>query len=407
MMPEATRGSKRPARRRGFGRIRRLTPSGRYQAAYIGPDLVLHKCSITFENKMDAEAWLAAEYRIIERDEWTPPKARAKGRYEPGTSLAEFAPGWLASHKRRDGGPLKERTREHYQSLLDLRILPHLGDLPLRAVTEERVSLWLDSELPQNTPVANAHAYALLSEVLKAAATKDSAIKPPVVAGAAKAKTRHRAEPATLEELAVVVANMPERHRLAIELMAWCALRFGEVSELRRKDIVLGGDNPRIRVRRGVVLVGGERKVTSPKSDAGERDVTIPPHLIPAFKQHMDAFALPGPEGLLFPAQHGGHLALTSLQGKPSRRRRIKGRLVNESASGFCRAREAAGRPDLHLHDLRHTGAVLAAQVGATLPELMERLGHSTPAAAMRYQHVARGRARAVADALSVMAVGK
>ena len=36
-------------------------------------------------------------------------------------------------------------------------------------------------------------------------------------------------------------------------------------------------------------------------------------------------------------------------------------------------AREAAGRPDLRIHDLRHTGAVLAAQTGATLAELMVR----------------------------------
>ena len=46
----------------------------------------------------------------------------------------------------------------------------------------------------------------------------------------------------------------------------------------------------------------------------------------------------------------------------------------------FYPAREAAGRPDLRFHDLRHTGAVLAAQTGATLAELMGRLGHSTPA---------------------------
>ena len=81
--------------------------------------------------------------------------------------------------------------------------------------------------------------------------------------------------------------------------------------------------------------------------------------------------------------------------------------MTNESASGFIRARETAGRPDLHIHDLRHTGAVLAAQVRATLPELMERLGHSTPGAAMRYQHVARGRAKEVAEGLSAMAAAK
>lgn len=67
-------------------------------------------------------------------------------------------------------------------------------------------------------------------------------------------------------------------------------------------------------------------------------------------------------------------------------------------------ARKAAGRPDLRPHDLRHTGVVLAAQTGATLAELMARLGHSTPAAAMRYQHAAADRDRLIADALSQLA---
>ncbi len=69
----------------------------------------------------------------------------------------------------------------------------------------------------------------------------------------------------------------------------------------------------------------------------------------------------------------------------------------------FYRAREAAGRPDLRWHDLRHTGAVLAAQTGATLAELMARLGHSTPGAALRYQHAAQGRDMEIAKALSAM----
>jgi hypothetical protein len=50
--------------------------------------------------------------------------------------------------------------------------------------------------------------------------------------------------------------------------------------------------------------------------------------------------------------------------------------------------------------------AVLAALTGATLAELMSRLGHSTPAAAMRYQHAAQGRDQAIAEALSRIALG-
>ena len=70
----------------------------------------------------------------------------------------------------------------------------------------------------------------------------------------------------------------------------------------------------------------------------------------------------------------------------------------------WYKARQAAGCPDLRWHDLRHSGAVLAAATGASLAELMERLGHSTPAAAMRYQHAARGRGREIAALLSKLA---
>jgi integrase len=69
----------------------------------------------------------------------------------------------------------------------------------------------------------------------------------------------------------------------------------------------------------------------------------------------------------------------------------------------FYTARDEAKRGDLRWHDLRHSGAVLAAATGATLAELMARLGHSTPAAAMRYQHAAQGRDRQIAKLLSKM----
>ena len=70
----------------------------------------------------------------------------------------------------------------------------------------------------------------------------------------------------------------------------------------------------------------------------------------------------------------------------------------------FYPARKAAGRDDLRFHDLRHTGAVLAAQTGATLAELMGRLGHSTSQAAMRYQHAAADRDAVIAGRLSALA---
>jgi integrase len=64
-------------------------------------------------------------------------------------------------------------------------------------------------------------------------------------------------------------------------------------------------------------------------------------------------------------------------------------------------ALQAAGLPLIHFHDLRHTGNNLAADAGAGLRELMERMGHSTTRAALTYLHASDERQRAIAEALS------
>jgi integrase len=55
---------------------------------------------------------------------------------------------------------------------------------------------------------------------------------------------------------------------------------------------------------------------------------------------------------------------------------------------------------DTRLHDLRHLAGTLTAQAGATLKETMDRLGHTTPNAALRYQHVAAERAVQIASGI-------
>lgn len=362
--------------KRSFGQLRRL-PSGRWQAGYTGPDAHVHRAATTFTAKIDAEGWLAAERRLIESGEWVSPITRKAHRSTRGLTLESYANRWL------DDRALKPRTTAHYRALLDHQILPDLGSLTLAALTPTVVRQW-HAGLGNRTPTLRAHAYALLRTIL-GTATDDELIKvnPCHVRGAATARRAKTIRPATLDELATLVEALPDKYRLLVLLASWCALRFGELAELRRSDLDV--KNGIIRVRRGVARMGGVTIVGTPKSLAGVRDVVIPPHLLPLLKAHLRDYA-PGRDDLLFPGAHGGHLSPSTLQ-KP-----------------FERARAAAGRPDLRVHDLRHTGAVLAAATGATLAELMARLGHSTPSAAMKYQHAARDRDRVIAEALSRMA---
>ena len=362
--------------KRSFGQITRL-PSRRFRARYTGPDGALHNAPVTFDAREDAEAWLARERRAISEDRWTPP---TKLSDQPrALTFGAYAERWLT---RRD---LKPRTLAHYHSLLDRQILPTFADVPLKAITSEAVRDW-HSDLDRRKPTLRAHAYGLLRSIL-ATAVEDEKIwaNPAHIRAAGTTKRARQVKPATLDELEAIAAALPPKYRPMLLLSAWCALRFGEVTELRRRDLDLY--NATIHVRRAVVHVAGSPAIVgSPKSDAGTRDVAIPPHLIPVLKEHLQRMPVRGRDALLFPAADGtSHLA-------PSTLYRV-----------FYPARKAAGRPDLRWHDLRHTGAVLAAQTGATLAELMGRLGHSTPQAALRYQHAAKGRDAEIAAALSKM----
>lgn len=354
----------------GFGNVRKL-PSGRFQARYTGPDGRSHKAPFTFDTKGDAQAWLSTTRADIVRDNWTPAGPRRRG----SLTFGQYAEGWLTART------LEARTRQHYRSLLDRLILPTFKEMPLKHISADVMRQWY-ATTALDRPTLRSHAYGLVRTIL-GQAVRDELIgtNPCHVRGAGNTKRVKKVKPATLPELETIVANMPERYRLMALLASWCALRFGELAELRRDDV-----NTRVgilHIRRAVVRAGGETIVKKPKPDAGIRDVAIPPHLLPLVREHLLRHAEPGKGGLMFPAKGGGHLA-------PSTLYRV-----------YYPAREAAGRPDLRWHDLRHTGAVLAASTGATLAELMGRLGHSTPAAALRYQHAAQGRDMAIAKALS------
>jgi len=352
-----------------FGSLRRL-PSGRWQARYTGPDGRMHAAPTTFETKGDAETWLATVRTDIVRDAWSPGAAQPKK-----LTLAAYADRWLTA---RD---LEARTRQHYRSLLDRHILPTLGPVPIRALTPDLIREWY-STTALDTPTLRSHAYGLLRTIL-GQAERDELIRsnPCHIRGAGNTKRVKKVKPASLAELETLTGAMPDRYRVMVLLAAWCAMRFGELAELRRSDVDTKVGV--IHVRRGVVRAAGEVIVKRPKTDSSIRDIAIPPHLLPMVEDHLRSYAEPGPSGLLFPARGGGNLAPSSLY-------RV-----------FYRAREAAGRPDLRFHDLRHTGAVLAAQTGATLAELMGRLGHSTPGAALRYQHAAQERDLEIARRLS------
>lgn len=392
-----TRGEGRSTRRAGtFGSVDQRA-SGRYRASYIGPDGLRHRAPTMFETAGDARAWLSLQQSQIITAKWRPPE-QAPARPQ---QFADYAEGWLRDRT------LQPRTSAHYRTLLDGHLLPVFGTRPLAAVTADEVRRWHHEEnwqrrrppaaRPGNGPATSttatlrAHCYGLLRSIYSSAVSDGLvAVTPCTIRGGGSAPTARKVRTMTVEELGTLVEAMPDHLRVLVLLSAWCALRFGEATELRRGDVVLTPELGAgvIHVRRGVVRVDGETVVGRPKTDSSVRDVSIPPHVVPTVADHLARHVGANLDALLFPAKHDGHLAPSTLY------------------RHFYRARDKAGRPDLAVHHLRHVGASLAAASGASLRELMDRLGHSTPAASLRYQHAAAGRDAEIAAALSRL-VGK
>lgn len=370
--------------RRGWGYVRRLpNKSRRWQASYVGPDLMRHYAPHTFTAKMDAEEWLAKERRLIERDEWTPPAQRAAERKAKSITLGAYFPDWLENRHNRRGEPLRPRTRLHYQSAFTKHIEPAFGKTPIKFITEDAVNAWRAKLLPDK-PTMRAHTYSLMHAIM-ASAVRDGHLtaNPCTNTGALKADRARDPVILTVPEVAQLADEIrPERFKAFVLIAAWCGLRFGEVTELRRGDIGRGAET--ITVARGVTHRGGCH-ISTPKSGKG-RVVSVPPHIRGDIEHHLKTHVGSSEDALLFPPARGGC--------------HINDKVFRDS---FTPAVKAIGREGVRVHDMRHFAGTQAARVG-NLVETMGRLGHSTVGASLIYQQIASGRDAEVAEALSRLA---
>jgi integrase len=360
--------------KREFGALRQL-PSGRWQAKYRHPrtnEFVV--APTTFAARGDASRWLVSIQRDIERGAWIDP---AWG----SITLGDYATTWLSQRT------LRPRTVELYQGLLDRYILPELGKIELGALSPREVRAWHAALLQRGRPgpVTVAKAYRLLRTICGTAVSDEMIARNPCNLRGAAVEHSPERPVLTVAEVEAVTDAMEDRYAVLVLLAAWCGLRVGEARALTRGDIDLE-EGLLLIEKSAAELKSGERITGAPKTRAGIRRIYIPPHVVPAVRAHLERFSGPDPQDFVF----------TGTQGQPMRR--------GSMYKAWWRARKKVGLGDVRLHDLRHTGATLAAATGASTKELMNRLGHASPEAALRYQHATKDRDAAIARALSDLA---
>jgi integrase len=351
-----------------------LLPSGGFRARFTYRGT---RYTDTFDTARQAAAWIQRTRSELVAGTYIDPMTQLPPGIEAKPTFRAYAAAWVEA---RD---IKPRTRSEYRAMLSS--FPALDPLPLDRITRDTLRQWFEGLTVGAT--RRRHLYELLRAILNSAVDDEHIdINPARIKGATKTPRRTLPDLPTAAQVQALAEKMPAgKYRTMTLLTAWTGLRFGEATELRRKDLLLDekGIPLAVRIRRAVTRADGEYVVGTPKSAAGVRDVVIPPHIRPAVADYLDSLPA-NPERLLFPGSRTGlHMTPQSLY-KP-----------------FYRAREAVGLPSLRWHDLRHFSATEAARTGATLAELQARLGHSTVQAALLYQHATAGRDAAIAEAMS------
>ena len=362
-------------KRRQLGGIDRLE-SGRYRVRVIDHATGERLSLGTFPSKADAEHSLATAVADQGRGRWVRP--------DTGTVLLEdYAWQWLASRLGRSGAPLRPRVRELYEGELRLHILPTLGRIPLSRLRPTTVRTWYASLVGRGPGASTAaKCYRLLRAILNTAVDDGLlAANPCTIRGAGAEKAAERKLP-TLEQVFELADAVKPRYRALVLAAAFSGLRRGELFGLRRAHVDVDRGTVTVELQRQQ-LARGEHIVGPPKSDAGMRTVALPPEAFEPLAVHLERFVAPQASAWVFTGDKGGPLR--------------EGVWQHE----WAQARGKVGLPGLHFHDLRHVAATLAAETGAGVKEIMYRIGHSSPQAALRYQHASQRRDRSIADGIS------
>lgn len=289
-------------------------------------------------------------------------EARLTVRPEGGMTLNA----WHARHWPILISGVRPATEAAYERGWRLRVQPWLGHRKIETIgvadIDDAIAGWSGSASTRND------ALAVLSRLLEGAARTGIIAANPVRLARRPRQERTggvRSRALTADEVKVMLDFVPAGpHRDYLAALVYTGMRAGEASALRVGDIDV--EHGVIHVRRSFSPAGGGKvREQTPKSHK-ERSVPLPSSLRAIVIRRIEGL---GRNELVFTGPNGGRL-------NPSNVRR---------AVDWAGLRTRLDRPDLRIHDLRHTLATLLFDAGAAANDVQAILGHSSMQVTERY----------------------
>lgn len=272
---------------------------------------------------------------------------------------------WYAAHAQT----IKDTSAASYRTILDIHLLPALGNIPLKDVSAQRIQRYVN-RLTQDEELAPRRVgqiHAVLSMAL------DLAVEWGLLAFNPAGRVKlPRAEKAAY----VALDKEQARHLLATVADQWIGnlltlalatgMRKGELQVLKWSDI--DWKKEEVHVQRTLARAGkyGGTKEGTPKSETSDRVISLPAFAIDALKaqrRYVNELRLAAgkrwqDEGYVFPSSTGHWL-------------------TSQIETAWKDALEQAGLPDMRFHDLRHSAATLLLAMGIPVNVVQQILGHS------------------------------
>lgn len=305
---------------------------------------------------------LLAEMTLAERERRGPDPARGR------ITFRDWSERIIASKT------LKPKTRATYEELLESRILPGFGSMPLRDISRSDVRDWISTMAEEVSARRTRNAYALLSHLLSEAVAEGLIPSHPAERLSLPTPETREIQPWTADELRAV-ARAAGRHGSLILWLGIMGTRWAETIGLRWSDIQ-----------------GNIVSVSSTLSEARGRF-----HRVPTKTYTHRKLPVPGALLAILPEQRCD-LVFPSPRGKPMRSGQFRDRY-------FLPACGLAGVRPIRVHDLRHTCASLLDRAGASTTQIQHWLGHQDSRTTQNiYIHAYSGDLAALAGQLAIQA---
>lgn len=290
--------------------------------------------------------------------------SRSAGR----VTFGDVAEQWYSSKEIR----LKGKTLEGYRSLLDTHVLPKWKNTAVGDIDWQSIQKWvsaLSKTKPSNRKGEGLsasrvlQAYHVFRQVLGYAVRSRMLSANPATDVDLPRKPQSDQRFLTSQQVDELAGECGDHDALVL-VLAYCGLRWGEVTALKRRDVDF--DRARIDVKASVEYVNKVYKL-GPTKTHETRSVPIPPPVLNVLRERIESAA---PDRLVFPGENGY--------------------LKNyEFRKAFDPAAIRAGVGGLVPHELRHTCASLAISVGGNIKAVQRLLGHATATMTLdKYGHL-------------------